>query len=455
MTLVVLGDALLDRDVHGTADRLSPDAPTPVLDEAVSAMRPGGAALAAALASRDGQPVMLVTALGSDDAAADLRAQLDRHQVEVIDVGLEGHTPEKIRFFASGHQLLRVDRGNGRAAGSASAAARAAIGWADAVLVSDYGRGVAADPPLREALAELPARVPVIWDPHPRGAPPVPGVTVATPNRAELSLFAAQGDSTDGKPGIVEQCEALLAIWRLSAMCVTRGAQGALLVTDDGDPLALPAVSSDGGDPCGAGDRFASRLAGLLAQGSSLPEAAGEAVAVASAFVAAGGASGALRDSAASGGAPDSDAVRLAENVRAMGGTVVATGGCFDLLHAGHVTTLAAARQLGDCLIVCLNSDASVKRLKGRQRPLMPERDRIALLSALSCVDAVAVFEEDTPERLLGALRPQVWAKGGDYHGVSLPEAAGLAEWGGRVVLLPYIHGRSTTRLIEEAATGA
>jgi D-beta-D-heptose 7-phosphate kinase/D-beta-D-heptose 1-phosphate adenosyltransferase len=140
------------------------------------------------------------------------------------------------------------------------------------------------------------------------------------------------------------------------------------------------------------------------------------------------------------------------ERVRARGGTVVASGGCFDLLHAGHVHTLAAARALGDCLVVCLNSDASVRRLKGAGRPLVPERDRAAVLEALECVDAVRIFGEDTPERLLGELRPDVWVKGGDYREADLPEAAVLRRWGGRAVILPYVKGRSTTRLIEEAA---
>jgi rfaE bifunctional protein nucleotidyltransferase chain/domain len=139
--------------------------------------------------------------------------------------------------------------------------------------------------------------------------------------------------------------------------------------------------------------------------------------------------------------------------VRAAGGTVVATGGCFDLLHAGHVRTLVAARALGDCLIVCLNSDTSVRRLKGRGRPLVTQDDRASVLEALSCVDGVIIFDEDTPERALRRARPHVWVKGGDYEGVRLPEADVLAEWGGRALVLPYLDGRSTTRLIEEAAT--
>jgi rfaE bifunctional protein nucleotidyltransferase chain/domain len=133
---------------------------------------------------------------------------------------------------------------------------------------------------------------------------------------------------------------------------------------------------------------------------------------------------------------------------------VVATGGCFDLLHAGHVGTLEAARALGDCLVVCLNSDASVGRLKGPDRPLVPEYDRAAVLAALRCVDAVVIFEEDDPRAVLRELRPDVWAKGGDYAIAELPEAATMAEWGGRAVVVPYVAGRSTTRLIEVARAG-
>jgi rfaE bifunctional protein nucleotidyltransferase chain/domain len=138
--------------------------------------------------------------------------------------------------------------------------------------------------------------------------------------------------------------------------------------------------------------------------------------------------------------------------VRVRGGTVVATGGCFDLLHAGHVNTLQAARELGDFLVVLLNSDESVSRLKGPDRPLVPEAERSAVLAALSCVDAVVVFGEDTPEQALARLRPDIFAKGGDYASAFLPEAAVLGEWGGRVVILPFVDGYSTSQLIDEAA---
>ncbi|POX43860.1 D-glycero-beta-D-manno-heptose 1-phosphate adenylyltransferase, partial [Streptomyces sp. Ru71] len=214
-------------------------------------------------------------------------------------------------------------------------------------------------------------------------------------------------------------------------------------------------------DPCGAGDRFAATAAGLLADGALVGEALQGAVAAATAFVGAGGAA-ALPEHATEPSAAEShpnaaqgDPFATAARVRAAGGTVVAAGGCFDLLHAGHVGLLQAARRIGDCLVVCVNSDASVRRRKGDGRPVNPLADRVRVLRALGCVDAVAVFDEDTPERLLARLRPDVWVKGGDYTGAELPEAALLKEWGGQAVLLPYLDGRSSTELIARAAEGA
>jgi rfaE bifunctional protein nucleotidyltransferase chain/domain len=147
-------------------------------------------------------------------------------------------------------------------------------------------------------------------------------------------------------------------------------------------------------------------------------------------------------------------AVEVAQRTRAAGGRVVATGGCFDLLHAGHVSVLQAARRLGGCLIVLLNSDESVRRLKGPDRPLVEEADRAAVIGALECVDAVAIFDEGTPEAALRRLRPDIFAKGGDYAGIELPERAVLSEWNAEVVVLPYLEGRSTSRLVEEVMRG-
>ncbi|HST97913.1 MAG TPA: D-glycero-beta-D-manno-heptose 1-phosphate adenylyltransferase, partial [Geodermatophilus sp.] len=217
-------------------------------------------------------------------------------------------------------------------------------------------------------------------------------------------------------------------------------------------PMVVPATPVTGGDPCGAGDSFAAAAALALADGAVTGEAVAAAVASAGAFVARGGAS-AWDVEAAPG--PDVAAEPGVEGViarvRAAGGTVVATGGCFDLLHPGHVATLRAARGLGDCLVVCINSDESVRRLKGPSRPLVTAADRARVLEALEFVDAVVVFDEDTPAEVIGRLRPDVWAKGGDYAGADLPEAAVLRRWGGQAVVLPYLDGHSTTALVERS----
>jgi len=451
--LVVVGDALLDRDVEGRAERLSPDAPVPVVDEHTTRARPGGAGLAALLAAGGDRPVTLVTALADDAGGSELRGLLEAAGVELVPLPLSGATPEKVRICAAGRPLVRLDRGGDGEVGAATAAARAAIAGAAAVLVSDYGRGVAAEPGLREAIAGLPALIPVVWDPHPRGPAPTPGVLLATPNRDETRRLTGDrpGAATGGDLAEAARRAPLLReAWGASHVCVTLGAGGALLVGPDATPVAVPAQAARGGDPCGAGDRFASAAALALAGGAALSEAVGLAVRVASAFVASGGA-GAVDAGRGPGAERPADAVGdLLARVRGGGGTVVATGGCFDLLHAGHVRTLRAARNLGDCLVVLLNADSSVTRLKGADRPIQPQEDRVAVLSALDCVDAVVTFEEDTPEAALDRIRPDLWAKGGDYTVEDLPEARLLSSWGGQAVILPFLPGRSTTRLLEK-----
>ncbi|HMJ35059.1 MAG TPA: D-glycero-beta-D-manno-heptose 1-phosphate adenylyltransferase [Baekduia sp.] len=453
--LAIVGDALLDRDVDGTVHHLAPDAPVPVVDHERTTVRPGGAGLAATLAVADGHAVRLVTALATDAAGGELRAALEDGGVEVVDLGHTGATPEKIRIRDRGRALLRLDRGVCRGTvGAATAAARAAIEWADAVLVADYGRGVTAESGVRMALDHaVAAERPTVWDPHPHGPQPVRGVTLVTPNGAEAAGFAATARGTGDAAHALLLRERWGAVW----VCVTRGAGGALLAGPAVPFLVVPAQRTLLGDPCGAGDRFATRAAAVLAAGATVPEAVRVAVAAASAFVAAGGAStiGVATAPARPPAATDDDPEALIARVRARGGTVVATGGCFDLLHAGHVQTLRAARALGDCLVVCLNSDASVRCLKGPRRPLVAQDDRAAVLRALRCVDAVAIFDEDTPTEILRTLRPDVWAKGGDYAAAELPEAAVIAGWRGRSVVLPFLAGHSTTRLIEEVSLHA
>ena len=455
--LVVVGDALLDRDLDGRVERLSPEGPVPVVDDAVQHARPGGAALAAALAARDGRPVTLVCALADDLPGRELRAVLSEAGVDVLGPTLEGGTPEKVRIRSDGRTLLRLDRGSRRPArhGPVAREVVEAIAGAEAVLVADYGYGLTTLPEVREAIAQAATRRPVVWDPHPQGPSPVEGVTLVTPNRHEAARLvpAVQGDDPVAAQ---DRGRALVHAWGATGVCVTLGADGAVLVPANGPALRVPAPAVHGGDPCGAGDRFAAEAATCLADGATVEVAVQAAVGAASRFVEAGGAAAAAfgrtepddpRRLAAGSGATGEDVIAA---VRGRGGTVVATGGCFDLLHAGHVSVLEAARSLGDCLIVLLNSDASVRRLKGPERPVVGQEDRAAVLRALRCVDAVVVFDEDTPEAALDRLRPDVWAKGGDYEAAALPETALMESWGGRTAILPFVPGRSTTQLIKE-----
>ncbi|MER7726877.1 D-glycero-beta-D-manno-heptose 1-phosphate adenylyltransferase [Streptomyces sp. NPDC096323] len=460
--LLIVGDALLDLDVSGRAERLAPDAPVPVVGHAERRARPGGAALAACLAAADGRDITFVTALGDDESSRAVRDML-RDRVRLVEIPLTGTLASKTRLMADGRPLLRLDEGDGRAAGT-TAEADEAVAGARAVLVADYGRGVA--DVLRDALSRRAAHAPLVWDPHPAGGPPVAGTRMATPAASEARHFAEQDArrSAGSAPGensrhrlrtAAADARTLLDRWDIASMAVTLGEDGAMLVRD-GAPLLVPAPWKATGDCCGAGDRFAVTVAGRLADGE-LPEmAVRDAVGAAARFVSDGGAHAVLHGPAAAEGdrGPADGAHEVVRRVRERHGTVVAAGGCFDLLHAGHVELLQAARKVGDCLVVCVNSDASVRRRKGGGRPVVPAADRVRVLSALDCVDAVIVFDEDTPERLLAELRPDVWAKGGDYALSDLPEAGLLESWGGQVVLLPYLDGRSSTRLVERAALG-
>ena len=453
--LVVLGDALLDRDLDGAVRRLCPDTPAPVVDEPRVRARPGGAALAAHLAALAGHQVTLVCPLGDDPEGEQIR-ELIHPDVRLAGLPWREAIAQKTRVRADGRTLLRIDHPARPYTGEPGALLAEALDGAGAILVSDYAGGVTSNPAVREALTTAARHLPVVWDPHPRGAAPVPGTLLATPNQAEAAAAArlpaaASARGSAAVKAAADAADRLLGTWPVSQVAVTLGAQGVLLCGAANTQL-FPARNIAPTDACGAGDAFASAVAAAFASGALPSEAVAAAVDSAASFLAAGGVS-ALDPEAA--GFSSTDAFELAAKVQARGGTVVATGGCFDLLHAGHVHCLRAARAAGDCLIVCLNSDASVRRLKGPGRPLNSQADRAAILESLSCVDAVVVFDEPTPENTLRRLRPDVWAKGGDYAADDLPEAPLVRGWGGRVLTVPYLSGRSTTGLVRSARNEA
>jgi rfaE bifunctional protein nucleotidyltransferase chain/domain/rfaE bifunctional protein kinase chain/domain len=455
--VVVVGDTLLDIDVDGSVDRLCPDAPAPVLDVAGEQARPGGAGLAAVLVAGRDVPVRLVTALEDDEPGLRLRGLLDG-AVELVAGQASGGTVVKCRLRSGGHSMLRTDRGAARPVPGFGAGLDldGAFAGAGSVLVSDYGRGVTADPHVRAALARAVARrLPVVWDPHPRGADPVPGATVVTPNLAEArGAVGGRPVEGSGAPAALELAAHLLTRWDARAVAVTLGGAGAVVRHRHGACSAAPAARVDQHDPCGAGDHFAGGVAAALACGATVDEAVAEAVAGAAGFVARGGGAAVRRVGArwvqpveehtpAHALAGLAAAARLAADVRAAGGTVVAAGGSFDGLHTGHTGTLEAARALGDCLVVLVNSDDSLRRRTGGSGPLVPLDERIAALAALDCVDAVAVFDAVDPRRVLRSLRPHLWVKGGDHDPAELPETPLVRSWGGEVVAVPYRRERT------------
>ncbi len=454
-TITVLGDVVLDADILGTVGRVAPDAPVPVVDVVDERMSPGGAGLAAVLCCSAHVEVVLVAPMADDAAGDRLRDLLRSHGVRLVPLGHVGSTRSKTRIRAGGQSLLRVDRGGpGGPRGPVPEEAVAAVRECDALLVSDYGAGTAQSPEIRRLLAAVAqsghrgGRPRVCWDPHPRSAGPVPECTIVTPNLLEARTALNDPDADGGTAAAKLRWR-----WHAQSVAVTAGERGVWLAADAATPTYVPAPNVHDGDSCGAGDQFAASLTRGLARQAGVQECVEGAIGDAAAWVAAGGAAGFRDPGGGSPAARGSGAGPTARDVvlrtRARGGTVVATGGCFDILHAGHVATLRAARQLGDCLVVLLNSDASVSRLKGPERPVNPVADRVAVLEALDAVDAVIVFDDDDPRAAISSLRPDVWVKGGDYTDAELPEAELVRSWGGRVALVPCMAGRSTTRLLD------
>ena len=378
--------------------------------------------------------------------------------MELIDIG-RAATVVKTRIMAGGRTLARLDRGDASppAFGRCDAdRLRDRLRGASGVLASDYGLGILGLPVMPGSARG-----------HPEGSCPSSGIRIPAGRARSPAPRSSRPTRTrppsspeipaGGLDGSIQQARRLAQIWDCDSVAVTRGGRGVTLAGRDGLPRIVPVDRVDDADTCGAGDAFAAAAAAALAEGEDVGLAVELAVARAGPLRPAGSglrATGHPAPSSTRWGSRERRASDVAARVRAAGGTVVLAGGCFDLLHAGHVAYLQAARNLGDCLIVALNSDSSVRGLKGPDRPLMRAEDRIRVLEALRCVDAVEVFHESTPPAVIERLRPHVFAKGGDYTEASVPEASLVRALGGQVVLLPLLSGRSSTRLVE-AARGA
>ncbi len=457
--VVVAGDLMLDRYWHGSTQRISPEAPVPVVRVDGAEERPGGAANVALNVAALGGGARVVGPTGSDEAA-DRLAQL----LEAAGVGQRFHrlpgadTITKLRVISRHQQLIRLDFERGFPGFDRSAMLALLdpeLADASVLVLSDYAKGALPDPGGLIDAARRAGR-PVLVDPKGTDYHRYRGATLLTPNLAEFE--AVVGPCADADE-IARRGAELAAELGLEAMLVTRGEAGMTLAPRTGDAVHLPTRAREVFDVTGAGDTVIATLAAALGAGVSLADAAALANVAAGVVVGKLGTatvSPAELEAALGGGAPapgsgvvdEAGLLAAVHQARAAGERIVMTNGCFDLLHAGHVDYLQRARQRGERLVVAVNDDASVARLKGPERPVTPLAQRMAVLAALDAVDWVVPFSEDTPARLIEAVLPERLVKGGDYRPEEIAGHDAVVAAGGAVEVLPLLAGASTTELI-------
>ena len=463
--LLCIGDAMLDRFVHGRVERISPEAPIPVLAIEGEAEAPGGAGNVARNAAALGAGVELIALRGEDEAGARLARLAGAGGHLLVEAGRP--TTLKTRYLAGGHQLLRTDQERIAAPAPATAARllaafEAALPRADAVVLSDYGKGVLSGALAGEAIgrAKAAGRY-VAVDPRGSDWSRYRGADLVTPNRRELA------DAAGAKPAdldaVEEAARALLTRHGLGAVLVTLSEQG-MLIVEAGEALHLPAAAREVFDVSGAGDTVIAVTAAAVAAGARLREAAALANIAAGVVVGKLGTAvaqpreivAALEGRAAADKIlPREDALEQVRRWRRNGLRIGFTNGCFDLLHPGHADLLAFARAGCDRLVVGLNDDGSVRRLKGTGRPVQALASRAAVLSALAAVDLVIPFGEDTPLGLIEAIRPDLLVKGADYREHEIVGAELVRSYGGEVRLAPVRPGHSTTATLARIAAPA
>lgn len=458
--VVIAGDLMLDRYWHGPTSRISPEAPVPVVRVNHSEDRPGGAANVALNIAALGAKAVLLGLTGNDDAADALAQSVQAAGVDADFVRVDSHpTITKLRVLSRHQQLLRMDFEEPFSREQAALVVNRAetlLNNAGVLILSDYGKGTLAD---HQALIQLARRhkVPVLVDPKGHDFSIYRGATLLTPNLGEFETIVGTCHS---EAELVSKGQSLIAELDLAALLVTRGEQGMTLIRPDHPELHLPARAREVFDVTGAGDTVISVLAAALAAGQSLPDA------TALANIAAGIVVGKLgtatvsapelrralqRDHGAGRGVMSREQLQIAiEDARAHGEKIVFTNGCFDILHAGHVAYLEEARKQGDRLVVAINSDASVKKLKGDGRPINNCTRRMSVLAALIAVDWVTEFDEDTPETLLHLLKPDVLVKGGDYAHDQVVGWQIVEAYGGEVRVLTHVPELSTTRIVQQ-----
>jgi D-beta-D-heptose 7-phosphate kinase/D-beta-D-heptose 1-phosphate adenosyltransferase len=475
-TVLCVGDAMLDEFVYGEVSRISPEAPTPVIAARRSEINVGGAANVARNVASLGARCIFVGLIGDDDAGRMLRDELDRHDLiePLLVCDAARPTTRKVRFVSEqfSTHMLRADwetaaPAEGDVEQQLTDAVLAQLARADIELLSDYAKGVLTARLIREVIAAakgLGKRV--IVDPKSADLAAYRGATLLTPNRKEFAEATRRPIDTAAQ--LQEHAQRVMQDADCAAILVTQGENGMTLVPRGGEAIHVPAQPVRVRDVSGAGDTVAAALAVSLAAGADWDAALRVATAAAAVAVAKRGTAVATLAEVRRVVLPD--AFRAAEEKiaaslddldarvadwREQGLRIGFTNGCFDILHPGHVKVLTAARGACDRLVVGLNSDASVKRLKGSERPLQNERARAEVLAALEAVDVVAIFAEDTPIDLIARIKPRVLVKGGDYTRERVVGHDVVESYGGEVVLVEIAPGFSTTSLVARAREGS
>ena len=468
--LAVVGDLILDHYVFGAVSRISPEAPIPVLHVRSEEDRLGGAANVAANILSLGGKSTLVGALGRDEPGARFRKLAGASKGLSLSAAQSNSRPTvlKTRMVSQNQQMLRVDREEPGALQpmelkDVTGRALKSLEGVGAVVLSDYGKGVITPDSAQTLIAAATtAGVPVIVDPKGRDYSRYRGATAVTPNRAEAE--AATGIDCSTLAGVEEAGRKLCRELKLKVAVITLSAEGVAVIPARGKIAHFPAQARSVYDVTGAGDTFIAAFAMCVAGGAEFNTAARIANYAAALKVARFGAVAITREelrrsviSAHEGFdhagkvMTHNELVEALEPLRKTGQRVVFTNGCFDLLHQGHVTYLNFCRGQGDVVVVGLNSDASVRRLKGPTRPVNESDARARVMAALNDVDYVTVFEEDTPEALIRKVRPDVLVKGEDWSGQQIAGGAFVESTGGRVVFAPLVQGKSTSNMIEKA----
>lgn len=457
--VLVVGDLMLDRYWHGDTSRISPEAPVPVVLVGEAEERPGGAGNVALNIAVLGAQASVVGLTGDDEMADTLARRLEQVGVQCLFERLPGfHTVTKLRVLSRHQQLIRLDFEDGFAghdpAGLLQRFERA-LPDHDVVVLSDYGKGSLRIVEQLVRVARAAGKA-VVIDPKGTDFTRYRGATVITPN---LHEFEAVVGRCANDAELVSKGEALRRELELDALLITRSERGMSLLRAGHEALHLPTLAREVYDVTGAGDTVISVLAAGLAAGLPLDEATALANIGAGVVVGKLGTASvsvpelrrAMREQHAveRGVVGESQLIKLVHDAQAHGETVVMTNGCFDILHEGHVTYLRQARELGDRLIVAVNDDDSVCRLKGEGRPVNRLSSRMAVLAALESVDWVVPFSEDTPERLICAVRPDVLVKGGDYRPEQIAGGGCVEARGGRIVIMDFVAGHSTSKIID------